>query len=67
MNDAAEAFENILKRIHFHLIPDSSENNWCFTDYCISHTRFSMNIKDKVKKINRNILTLNLIFDILTL
>jgi hypothetical protein len=48
MDDAAEAFENILKRLHFHLVPDESESNWCSVDYCISHSRFSMNITDKV-------------------
>ena len=48
MDDAAEAFENILKRLHYHLLPQINETNWCFADYCVSHSRFSMNIKDKV-------------------
>ncbi len=47
MDDAAEAFENILKRLHFHLV--SSASNLCVTDFCLTHKLFSMNIVEKVR------------------
>jgi hypothetical protein len=46
MDDAAEAFENILKRLHFHMV--SSANNLCTTDFCVTHKLFSMNVVEKV-------------------
>jgi hypothetical protein len=46
MDDAAEAFENILKRLHFHLM--SSMSTLCATEFCLTHRLFSMNIEEKV-------------------
>ena len=49
MDDAAEAFENIIKRIHFHLTNKSNDDaQWCTADCCITHNRFSMNISEEV-------------------
>lgn len=48
MDDAAEAFESILKRIHFHLVSDENASNWCFYEYCVTHSIFGMNIQENV-------------------
>ncbi|XP_043912138.1 inactive ubiquitin carboxyl-terminal hydrolase 54 [Protopterus annectens] len=43
MDDAAECFENILLRIHFH-IADESKEDICTTPHCISHQKFAMTL-----------------------
>uniref|UniRef100_UPI00358F9B46 uncharacterized protein isoform X3 n=1 Tax=Myxine glutinosa TaxID=7769 RepID=UPI00358F9B46 len=43
MEDAAECFENLLLRIHFHLVGDSRED-LCTARHCITHQKFAMNI-----------------------
>ncbi|XP_051936202.1 inactive ubiquitin carboxyl-terminal hydrolase 54-like isoform X2 [Hippocampus zosterae] len=41
MDDAAECFENILTRIHFH-IADESKEDICTAGRCIPHQKFAM-------------------------
>ncbi|XP_067144550.1 uncharacterized protein ec isoform X1 [Centruroides vittatus] len=41
MDDAAECFENILQRIHFHIASQQSED-MCSVAHCISHQKFAM-------------------------
>ncbi|XP_038060447.1 uncharacterized protein LOC119731342 isoform X2 [Patiria miniata] len=43
MDDAAECFENILTRIHFHLAHDIKEE-LCDAKYCIPHRKFAMTL-----------------------
>ncbi|KAM6442095.1 ubiquitin carboxyl-terminal hydrolase 54 isoform 2-T7 [Liasis olivaceus] len=43
MDDAAECFENILMRIHFH-IADESKEDICTAPHCISHQKFAMTL-----------------------
>ncbi|XP_022086919.1 uncharacterized protein LOC110977152 isoform X2 [Acanthaster planci] len=43
MDDAAECFENILTRIHFHLARDIKED-LCDAKYCIPHRKFAMTL-----------------------
>ncbi|XP_043373936.1 inactive ubiquitin carboxyl-terminal hydrolase 54 isoform X9 [Dermochelys coriacea] len=43
MDDAAECFENILMRIHFH-IADESKEDICTAQHCISHQKFAMTL-----------------------
>nr|XP_043873951.1 inactive ubiquitin carboxyl-terminal hydrolase 54-like isoform X2 [Solea senegalensis] len=43
MDDAAECFENILMRIHFHISDESSEDI-CTARHCISHQKFAMTL-----------------------
>lgn len=47
MDDASECFENILLRVHFHLVCDQSEDN-CSIPHCLPHQKFSMKIKEQV-------------------
>lgn len=50
MDDAAEAFENILKRIHFHLTREYNENSICCSyEYCLTHLLFSMCLVEQIK------------------
>ncbi|XP_039260733.2 ubiquitin carboxyl-terminal hydrolase 54-like [Styela clava] len=43
MEDAAECFENLLLRIHSHVVEEStSEDNMCSAKHCISHQKFGM-------------------------
>ncbi|CAL8297904.1 unnamed protein product [Merluccius merluccius] len=46
MDDAAECFENILMRIHFHISEESSQDlsssSHCTSSLCIPHQKFSM-------------------------
>eukprot|EP00066_Takifugu_rubripes_P012028 XP_011601294.1 PREDICTED: inactive ubiquitin carboxyl-terminal hydrolase 54 isoform X4 [Takifugu rubripes] len=41
MDDAAECFENILMRIHFHMV-DETKDDFCMARHCIPHQKFSM-------------------------
>ncbi|XP_029927085.1 inactive ubiquitin carboxyl-terminal hydrolase 54-like isoform X2 [Myripristis murdjan] len=43
MDDAAECFENILMRIHFH-IADESKEDVCTARHCIPHQKFAMTL-----------------------
>ncbi|XP_047207018.1 inactive ubiquitin carboxyl-terminal hydrolase 54a isoform X2 [Girardinichthys multiradiatus] len=43
MDDAAECFENILMRIHFH-IADESKEDICTARRCIPHQKFAMTL-----------------------
>ncbi|XP_072484230.1 ubiquitin carboxyl-terminal hydrolase 54 isoform X3 [Notamacropus eugenii] len=43
MDDAAECFENLLMRIHFH-IADETKEDICTTAHCISHQKFAMTL-----------------------
>ncbi|XP_034158665.2 inactive ubiquitin carboxyl-terminal hydrolase 54a isoform X1 [Pangasianodon hypophthalmus] len=43
MDDAAECFENILMRIHFH-IADESKEDICTAKHCIPHQKFAMTL-----------------------
>ncbi|XP_023819371.1 inactive ubiquitin carboxyl-terminal hydrolase 54 isoform X2 [Oryzias latipes] len=43
MDDAAECFENILMRIHFH-IADESREDVCTASRCIPHQKFAMTL-----------------------
>jgi hypothetical protein len=47
MDDAAEAFENTLKRIHYHLTKEQSDT--CSYEYCLTHLLFSMCLIEQVK------------------
>ncbi|XP_068177855.1 inactive ubiquitin carboxyl-terminal hydrolase 53 [Antennarius striatus] len=41
MDDAAECFENILERIHLHIVSDASTET-CSSKSCITHQKFAM-------------------------
>ncbi|CAG5928529.1 unnamed protein product, partial [Menidia menidia] len=41
MDDAAECFENILERIHLHIVSDMATDS-CSSKSCISHQKFAM-------------------------
>ncbi|KAF6112188.1 ubiquitin specific peptidase 54 [Phyllostomus discolor] len=43
MDDAAECFENLLMRIHFH-IADETKEDICTAKHCISHQKFAMTL-----------------------
>ncbi|XP_032824894.2 uncharacterized protein LOC116950878 [Petromyzon marinus] len=43
MEDAAECFENLLLRIHFHLVGDVRED-LCTARHCVTHQKFAMNM-----------------------
>ncbi|XP_031217942.1 inactive ubiquitin carboxyl-terminal hydrolase 54 isoform X3 [Mastomys coucha] len=43
MGDAAECFENLLMRIHFH-IADETKEDICTAQHCISHQKFAMTL-----------------------
>ncbi|KAM3606676.1 uncharacterized protein V6R79_021072 [Siganus canaliculatus] len=43
MDDAAECFENLLMRIHFH-IADESKEDVCTSRRCIPHQKFAMTL-----------------------
>ncbi|KYO27581.1 inactive ubiquitin carboxyl-terminal hydrolase 54 [Alligator mississippiensis] len=43
MDDAAECFENLLMRIHFH-IADETKEDICTAPHCISHQKFAMTL-----------------------
>ncbi|UYV83174.1 USP54 [Cordylochernes scorpioides] len=46
MDDAAECFENILLRIHFH-IANSETEDMCNAAHCIPHQKFSMSLLEE--------------------
>ncbi|XP_037118348.1 inactive ubiquitin carboxyl-terminal hydrolase 53 [Syngnathus acus] len=41
MDDAAECFENILERIHLHIVSDTATES-CSSKSCITHQKFAM-------------------------
>ncbi|KAK4821238.1 hypothetical protein QYF61_016537 [Mycteria americana] len=43
MDDAAECFENLLMRIHFH-IADETKEDICTAPHCVSHQKFAMTL-----------------------
>ncbi|XP_041123954.1 inactive ubiquitin carboxyl-terminal hydrolase 54-like isoform X3 [Polyodon spathula] len=43
MDDAAECFENILMRIHFH-VSDETKEDICTAKHCIPHQKFAMTL-----------------------
>lgn len=46
MDDAAECFENILMRIHFHIANKESED-MCSASHCIPHQKFAMTLVEQ--------------------
>ncbi|CAL1266034.1 unnamed protein product [Larinioides sclopetarius] len=46
MDDAAECFENILMRIHFHIANNESED-MCSATHCIPHQKFAMTLVEQ--------------------
>ncbi|XP_043829114.1 inactive ubiquitin carboxyl-terminal hydrolase 53 isoform X2 [Dromiciops gliroides] len=46
MDDAAECFENILEKIHFHIVP-SSDSDMCTSKSCIPHQKFAMTLYEQ--------------------
>uniref|UniRef100_A0A250Y6X5 ubiquitinyl hydrolase 1 n=1 Tax=Castor canadensis TaxID=51338 RepID=A0A250Y6X5_CASCN len=46
MDDAAECFENILEKIHFHLVP-SRDADMCTSRSCITHQKFAMTLYEQ--------------------
>uniref|UniRef100_A0A8C6PVD3 USP domain-containing protein n=1 Tax=Nothobranchius furzeri TaxID=105023 RepID=A0A8C6PVD3_NOTFU len=47
MDDAAECFENILERIHLHIV--SEETDACTSQSCITHQKFAMALYEQVR------------------
>ncbi|XP_067671433.1 uncharacterized protein [Haliotis asinina] len=47
MDDAAECFENILRRIHLHIANDHSEDD-CTAPHCLPHQKFAMSVCDQI-------------------
>ncbi|XP_034020578.1 inactive ubiquitin carboxyl-terminal hydrolase 53 [Thalassophryne amazonica] len=45
MDDAAECFENILERIHLHIV--SEETDACTSKMCITHQKFAMSLYEQ--------------------
>ncbi|XP_015254520.1 inactive ubiquitin carboxyl-terminal hydrolase 53-like isoform X2 [Cyprinodon tularosa] len=45
MDDAAECFENILQRIHLHIVPE--ETDACTSNSCITHQKFAMTLYEQ--------------------
>ncbi|KAF7706422.1 hypothetical protein HF521_019676 [Silurus meridionalis] len=46
MDDAAECFENILERIHLHIVPDA-DIDACTSKICITHQKFAMTLYEQ--------------------
>ncbi|XP_051560965.1 inactive ubiquitin carboxyl-terminal hydrolase 53 isoform X1 [Myxocyprinus asiaticus] len=46
MDDAAECFENILERIHLHLVSDLA-SEMCTSKSCITHQKFAMTLYEQ--------------------
>ncbi|EPQ19252.1 Inactive ubiquitin carboxyl-terminal hydrolase 53 [Myotis brandtii] len=46
MDDAAECFENILERIHFHIVP-SRDADMCTSKCCVAHQKFAMTLYEQ--------------------
>ncbi|KAK3599306.1 hypothetical protein CHS0354_028670 [Potamilus streckersoni] len=47
MDDAAECFENILRRIHYH-IANSHNEDTCNIPHCLPHQKFAMKVSDQL-------------------
>ncbi|XP_063043027.1 inactive ubiquitin carboxyl-terminal hydrolase 53-like, partial [Engraulis encrasicolus] len=45
MDDAAECFENILERIHLHIV--SAETDCCTSQTCITHQKFALTLYEQ--------------------
>lgn len=45
MDDAAECFENILERIHLHIVPEKTDA--CTSKSCITHQKFAMTLYEQ--------------------
>ncbi|KAF7652867.1 hypothetical protein LDENG_00091300 [Lucifuga dentata] len=45
MDDAAECFENILERIHMHIVPEETDS--CTSKSCITHQKFAMTLYEQ--------------------
>ncbi|XP_047455852.1 inactive ubiquitin carboxyl-terminal hydrolase 53 [Mugil cephalus] len=45
MDDAAECFENILDRIHLHIVPEETDS--CTSKSCITHQKFAMTLYEQ--------------------
>ncbi|GAB1597649.1 uncharacterized protein LOC115219645 [Argonauta hians] len=48
MDDAAECFENILRRIHFHIANGYNEDQ-CTATHCLTHRKFALTVSDQVQ------------------
>ncbi|XP_056136575.1 inactive ubiquitin carboxyl-terminal hydrolase 53 [Lampris incognitus] len=46
MDDAAECFENILERIHLHIVSDTAPDD-CSSKSCITHEKFAMTLYEQ--------------------
>ncbi|CAL8328829.1 unnamed protein product [Merluccius merluccius] len=46
MDDAAECFENILERIHLHIVSDTATDG-CSSKSCITHQKFAMTLYEQ--------------------
>ncbi|KAM8765966.1 ubiquitin carboxyl-terminal hydrolase 53 [Rhynchonycteris naso] len=46
MDDAAECFENILERIHFHIVP-GRDADMCTSRCCVAHRKFAMTLYEQ--------------------
>ncbi|CAL8332799.1 unnamed protein product [Lota lota] len=46
MDDAAECFENILERIHLHIVSDTASDG-CSSKSCITHQKFAMTLYEQ--------------------
>ncbi|XP_036985881.2 inactive ubiquitin carboxyl-terminal hydrolase 53 [Artibeus jamaicensis] len=46
MDDAAECFENILERIHFHIVP-GQDADMCTSKCCVTHQKFAMTLYEQ--------------------
>ncbi|KAL5017834.1 hypothetical protein ScPMuIL_003556 [Solemya velum] len=47
MHDAAECFENILQRIHYHIANDHSDDT-CSALHCLPHRKFAMTVTEEM-------------------
>uniref|UniRef100_A0A7N6F7S6 USP domain-containing protein n=1 Tax=Anabas testudineus TaxID=64144 RepID=A0A7N6F7S6_ANATE len=45
MDDAAECFENILERVHLHIVPE--ETDACTSKSCITHQKFALSLYEQ--------------------
>ncbi|UXI14335.1 ubiquitin specific proteinase [Sarcoptes scabiei] len=48
MDDAAECFENILNRIHYHLTNKELDSTTNCLPHCLPHQKFSMNLFEQI-------------------
>nr|XP_027200328.1 uncharacterized protein LOC113794404 [Dermatophagoides pteronyssinus] len=48
MDDAAECFENILFRIHYHITNEELDSKSQCSSHCIPHEKFSMNLFEQI-------------------